>query len=196
MSHSPAITRVLNEIEDGGPQASADLFVMVYDDLRAQAERQMAHERVDHTLQPTALVHDAFLRIAGSNIEQKWNSPAHFYAAAARAMQRILIDHARSRSRLKRGGDRVQLTWIDIVSANQPISHEQLLELDDALHKLEQSDEPVADLVRLRLYAGLSVGDAAKVLQISRTMAYELWDYALAWFSVDLGPSDRGRPVS
>lgn len=196
MSHSPAITRVLNEIKDGDQQVSADLFALVYEDLRAQAERQMAHERVDHTLQPTALVHDAFLRIAGANNEQKWNSRAHFYAAAARAMQRILIDHARSKSRLRRGGDRVQLTWIDMDSPSQPISHEQLLELDDALHKLEQSDEPVAELVRLRLYAGLSVGDAAEVLQISRTMAYELWDYALAWFSVELGPSDRGRSVS
>ncbi|APZ93265.1 ECF-type sigma factor [Fuerstiella marisgermanici] len=187
------VTQILHQVAAGNDQAAGDLLPLVYEDLRKQASQQMALERVNHTLQATALVHDAYLRIMGSDHDKKWDSRAHFYAAASSAMRRILIDHARSRSRLKRGGDRVQLTWIDMEIPDQPISHEQLLELDDALQKLEQSDEQVAELVRLRLYAGLSVTESAEILKISRTVAYELWDYALAWFAVELRPSDCPR---
>ncbi len=184
MRHSSDITQVLQQLDDGEDLASERLFPLVYEELRRQAARQMALERANHTLQPTVLVHDAYLRLAGSG--QRWDSRGHFYASAARAMRRILIDHARSKARLKRGGDRQRVEFSEIADSKRSISPEQLLELDDALTKLEDQDQQVAELVRLRLYAGLSVTDAAGILQISRTVAYENWDYALAWFALEL----------
>ena len=186
MNQANEITQVLQLSMAGDEKASVDLLPLVYEELRSLAERQMAMERANHTLQATALVHDAYLRLVGSTSGENWDSRGHFYAAAAKSIRRILIEHARSKARMKRGGDRIRIDLIDLASPAKEITSEHLLELDDALTKLEQCDGEVAELVRLRLYAGLSVGEAAKALKISRTVAYERWDYALSWFSVEL----------
>lgn len=186
MNKANEITQILQQMTSGNERASADLLPLVYEELRTLAARQMAMQRANHTLQATALVHDAYLRLVGADAGKNWDSRGHFYAAAAKSIRRILIDHARSRARLKRGGDRVQVDVVDFAGPDKEITSEHLLELDDALVKLEQCDEEVAELVRLRLYAGLSVSEAAKVLKISRTVAYERWDYALSWFSLEL----------
>jgi RNA polymerase sigma factor (TIGR02999 family) len=194
MESAPDITAILNKISSGDGQAVDELLPLVYDELRQQAATQMAKERSDHTLQATALVHDAYLRLLGSRSQPNFESQGHFFAAAAKAMQRILVDHARGKARLKRGGDRLQVDLTDVRDERQSrtIGPEQLLELDEALEKLETADPQVAELVRLRLYAGLSVTEAAKVLGISRTVAYERWDYAMSWFAIELGES---RPM-
>lgn len=186
MDSSLEITQILRQVEAGNELAAQDLLPLVYNQLRTLAAQKMALERDDHTLQATALVHDAYLRLVEVNEEQDWDSRGHFFAAAATAMRRILIEHARSKARLKRGGDLVRVDVTDIANPERGIRPEQLLELDDALQKLEQNDEDVAELVRLRLYTGLSVTEAAKVMKISRTTAYERWDYALSWFSLEL----------
>jgi RNA polymerase sigma factor (TIGR02999 family) len=185
------ITSILNKISAGDGRAKDELLPLVYEELRRQAAIQMVNERPDHTLQATALVHDAYLRLLGSASQPNWASQTHFYAAAATAMRRILVDHARGKARLKRGGDRVEVQLSDVRDERQShsITPERLLELDDALQKLEVSDKQVAELVRLRVYAGLSVTKAAKVLGISRTVAYERWKYAMAWFAVELADS-------
>ncbi|MCS7465547.1 ECF-type sigma factor [Stieleria sp. ICT_E10.1] len=180
------VTRLLRKVEGGNCHASADLLPLVYEELRLLASRHMATERSDHTLQATALVHDAYLRLVGSDSGQGWDSRAHFFAAAAKAMRRILIEHARSKASLKRGGDRDRVEVGDLAEFRAEITPEQLLELDDALVKLGRVDEQAAELVRLRLYAGLTVAEAAKVMEISRTVAYERWDYAVSWFTVEL----------
>lgn len=189
MSPDFDITSILNKISSGDGGAVDELLPLVYEELRRQATIQMANERPDHTLQATALVHNAYVRLLGSQSKPNWESRTHFLAAAATAMRRILVDHARGKARLKRGGDRIQLELSDVRDERQTqaITPERLLELDDALQKLEVSDVQVAELVRLRVYAGLSVTEAAKVMGISRTVAYERWEYAMAWFAVELG---------
>ncbi|MEM8671697.1 MAG: ECF-type sigma factor [Planctomycetota bacterium] len=189
MKSAPDITSILNRISSGESGAVDELLPLVYSDLHLQASKRMANERSDHTLQATALVHDAYMRLLGSRSKPNFASQRHFFAAAAKAMQRILVDHARARSRKKRGGDRIRIELSDVGDHREKaiFGPDQMLELDDALHKLETIDPPVAELVRLRLYTGLSVTEAAGVLGVSRTVAYEQWDYALSWFAVEVG---------
>lgn len=184
----PEITQLLQRVAGGDQMATEELLPRVYEELRKQATKQMAGERSNHTLQATALVHDAYLRLVGASGEMNWDSAGHFYASAARAMRRILVDHARAKAAEKRGGNlqRVELSDFRAPDGRRGISSEELLELDDVLDKLEKQDEQVAELIRLRLYAGLSVTEAAKALGISRTVAYERWDYATSWFKVEL----------
>lgn len=181
------VTRVLEQIRAGNDLAARDLLPLVYEELRNLAVNRMFFERSEHTLQATALVHEAYVRLVDSPNSKHWDSKGHFFAAAAEAMRRILIEHARQKNSLKRGGDfnRVALTSCGEINAD-PMTLDEIIELDDALQKLEAEDEIVAQLVRLRLYAGLSVAEAAKVMEISRTVAYEHWDYALAWFHAEL----------
>ena len=176
--------------------ATDELFPLVYHELRRRASRQMANEREDHTLQPTALVHDVYLRMVAGHQTQRWESKAHFFAAAANAMRRILIDYARKQSRKKRGGDFRRHDLIDVCLPQTSVTAEQLLELDDALQKLESSDSQVAELVRLRIFAGLSITEAAPVLRVSRTAGYELWNYALAWFSIEFSSWKAANTVA
>lgn len=189
-SKPPEITQILQRVSHGDRLATEELLPLVYAELRRQAEIQMAGERADHTLQATALVHDAYIRLVSRN-SIDWDSAAHFYAAAARAMRRLLVDHARAKSAEKRGGAWTRIEMSDVRAADGigGISSQELLELDDALVKLEGCDEQVAELVRLRLYGGLSVTEAAKAMGISRTVAYDLWDYATSWFKVELAES-------
>lgn len=182
------VTKVLDRIEIGDPRGPEDLLPLVYEELRTLASNRMSLERSSHTLQATALVHEAYLRLLASPQGFHWDSKGHFFAAAAEAMRRILIEHARRRNSDKRGGGfkRVDLSQCDLDHRSE-LTLDEILALDDAVQNLEQEDQEVAQLVRLRLYAGLSVTEASKVMDISRSMAYEYWEYALAWFSAELG---------
>ena len=173
------VTQILSAISDGDPQAAEELLPLVYEELRRLAEQKMSREKVDHTLQPTALVHEVFLRLVGAS-PIDWESRAHFFAAAAKAMRRILIDEARRKKRLKRGGDRCRID-LDNVDLAATASSDELIALDEALAKLETEDPTKAELVRLRYFAGLTLEQVAEILQISRATASRYWTYARAW---------------
>jgi RNA polymerase sigma factor (TIGR02999 family) len=179
------VTRVLADIERGDPRAAGELLPLVYDELRRLAAQKMAHESPDQTLQPTALVHEAYLRLVNGDEAQSWNGRGHFFGAAAEAMRRILVENARRKGRDKRGAGlkRVSLDQVDFAAAAAPA---QLLALDEALEKLAAADEPAAKLVELRFFAGFSIEQAADVLGISRASAYRLWSYARASLHCEL----------
>jgi RNA polymerase sigma factor (TIGR02999 family) len=185
MGNAVNITQILSKIQSGDSQAPSDLLPLIYDELRQLAAARMLNERSDHTLQATALVHEAYLRLVDPSDVQDWDSRGHFFSAAAAAMQRILVDHARSKAAAKHGGQAARVEMTEFVEDSTKVTPEQLLELDETLQKLEQEDPVVAELVRLRLYAGLSVTEGAKVIGVSRTTAYEYWNFALAWYSVE-----------
>jgi RNA polymerase sigma factor (TIGR02999 family) len=175
-----SITVVLNAIESGQARTE-DLLPLVYDELRKLAAGQMRHEQAGQTLQATALVHEAFLRLVGDDTAT-WQNRRHFFGAAAIAMQRILVEQARRKSRLKHGGDRqeVELSQIDMV-VDEAKSDDELMALDEAL-TIFQSEEPAkAELVRLRYFAGLTEEEAALALNISRATASRWWTYSKAW---------------
>jgi RNA polymerase sigma factor (TIGR02999 family) len=176
------VTCILSAIEQGDPRAAEQLLPLVYEELRRLANAKMAHEKPGQTLQATALVHEAYLRLVDGEKAQHWASRRHFFAAAAEAMRRILIEHARRNRSEKRGGGRtrVDLAEADPVSIADPC---QLVELDDALAQLEHEDREAGELVKLRLFAGLSVEQASVLLGISRAAAYRHWTYARAWLN-------------
>lgn len=171
------VTRILTAIENGDPHAAADLLPLVYGGLRELAAAKMAGESPDHTLDATALVHEAFLRLVG---DQRFDGRGHFFAAAAVAMRRILVNHARDRDRLKRGGGRVRLELLDQVGslAEDP---DLILSLDDLLTRLGAEDAAAAQVAQLHLFGGLSVEEAAGAIGISRAASYRNWKYARAW---------------
>src|SRR5262245_10024624 len=179
------VTRILSAIEAGDPRAAEQLLPLVYDELRQLAAARMAEERVDHTLQPTALVHEAYLRLVEGAPNAGWDSRGHFFAAAAEAMRRILVDAARTRGARKRGGawKRIDLNHVDPVGQAAP---DDLLELDDTLDKLARQDPRAAQLLKLRFFAGLSIEQAGESLGLSRTTAYERWAFARAWLYNEL----------
>jgi RNA polymerase sigma factor (TIGR02999 family) len=181
------VTRILSAISEGDPQAASRLLPLVYDELRRLAAARMAQESPGQTLQPTALVHEAYLRlVAGPGGEEVcFDSRGHFFAAAAEAMRRILIDGARRRGRVKRGGarSRVDLDDADVASVAAP---DELLLIDEAIGKLAQEDPRAAQLVRLRYFAGLSVEEAAELSGLPRSTAYDHWSYARAWLHHEL----------
>ena len=173
------VTEILHSIEDGDPSAAEELLPLIYDELRKLAAAKMAQESPDHTLQATALVHEAYLRLVDVEKAQHWNSRGHFYGAAAEAMRRILIENARRKVRQKHGGQlqHVPLQPEDLISETPP---EELLAIDDALTKLEKTDRQAARLVELQYFAGLTVEEAANLMGIPRSTAYEHWAYARA----------------
>jgi RNA polymerase sigma factor (TIGR02999 family) len=179
------VTRIISAIQQGDPQAADKLLPLVYDELRLLAAQKMAQEKPGQTLQATALVHEAFLRLVDAEKAQPWDSRRHFFAAAAEAMRRILIENARRKKQGKRGGarKRLDLKDIDIVDGTSP---EALLIIDDALDKLAREDAEAAQLVKLRYFAGLSIEDAAESIGISRSTAYEHWAYARARLRLEL----------
>lgn len=185
----PDITQLLHEIEDGDPQAASELLPLVYDELRKLAAAKMAAERDDHTLQATALVHEAFLRLVRSSYADEWNSRGHFFAAAAEAMRRILVDHARNTNRLKRGSD-AQRVSLDAVEQFWKPQYCNILDLHDALDRLEQESPHAAELVKLRCFAGQSQKDAAVLLGISERTAKRWWTFARAWLYNSLKSSE------
>jgi RNA polymerase sigma factor (TIGR02999 family) len=182
------ITSMLSAIEQGDPRAAEDLLPLVYDELRRLAERKLAQERPGQTLQPTALVHEAYLRLVVNNGAQHWDGHGHFFAAAAEAMRRILVEAARRKSRLKNGGGLVkEANPPDIPCPQRP---ERLLALDEALDELARVDPRAAELVKLRFFAGLSNADAASALEMAPRTADQVWSYARAWLRERLGDDE------
>ena len=181
------VTRLLEEAAQGREQAADQLLPLVYEQLKKIAQRRMADERPEHTLQATALVHEAYLRLVGDE-DPKWANRAHFFKAASEAMRRILIDHARKRGRIKRGGDqkRVTISVADLAYTENP---QEILVLDEAIQRLEPQDPQMAEVVRLRFYAGLSVEETANVLGVSRSTVKRDWGVARAWLFRELGES-------
>jgi RNA polymerase sigma factor (TIGR02999 family) len=174
------VTGILQAIEGGDPHAAEQLLPLVYDELRNLAAARLAREKPGQTLQPTALVHEAYLRLMGPAGGRTWDSRGHFFAAAAEAMRRILIDSARRKRRRKRGGAlrRVQL---DPAQLSYSSAAEDLLDLNDALDALAAEDPQAAQFVQLRYFAGLSVEEAAEMVGLSRSAACAHWAYARAW---------------
>jgi RNA polymerase sigma factor (TIGR02999 family) len=173
------VTRLLERAGGGDPHAARELLPIVYGQLRARARKEMAGEKAGHTLQPTALVHEAYLRLVG-NRELAWDNRAHFYVAAAEAMRRILIEHARKKGRLKRGGDRRRIP-LNVVDLAERGDVEEILSLDDAVRRLEERDRRMADVVRLRFYSGLSETETAAALGVSERTVRREWSTARAW---------------
>lgn len=174
------VTRVLSAIEQGDPTAADRLLPLVYDELRKLAARRLAHERSGQTLQATALVHEAYLRLVGDEQARDWNGRRHFFAAAAEAMRRIVIDRARGRRRLKRGGG-AQRVDLDLGVIPDGAPGEDLIDLDEALQLLERDDPVGAGLVKLRFFAGLGQAEAAEALGLPRRTADRHWAFARAW---------------
>jgi RNA polymerase sigma factor (TIGR02999 family) len=179
------VTRILSAIEQGDPHAPEQLLPLVYDELRKLAADKLAHEKPGQTIQATALVHEAYLRLVDVDQAQNWNSRGHFFAAAAEAMRRILIENARSKARQKRGGgwQRVDFEELDVITS---VSPGQLLALDEALARLTALDHLAGELVKLRYFAGLALDQAAGALGVSTATAYRHWAYARAWLSSEL----------
>jgi RNA polymerase sigma factor (TIGR02999 family) len=174
------VTRILSAVERGDPHAAEELLPLVYDELRRLAAEKMVQERPGQTLEATALVHEAYVRLVKSENVSHWNSKGHFFAAAAEAMRRILVENARRKRGKKYGGGCQRVNLEEAVSyALEPA--EELLSLSDALDKLNQEDPKKAELVKLRYFAGLSVQEAADVLGISRATADRYWSYAKVW---------------
>lgn len=174
------VTRILARIEDGNLDAADELLPLVYDELRKLAADRLRQEHVDRSLDATALVHEAYLRLVAGEQNQGWDGKGHFFAAAAEAMRRILINRARDRKRLKRGGDRKRLDLSNVnVALDTP--DEVLLEMDEALQKLADEDAQAAELVKLKFFAGLSLKDTSASLGLSRRQGDRVWAFARAW---------------
>jgi len=173
------VTRILERVQQGEAQAAEELLPLVYDELRKLAAHKMAHEPPGQTLQPTALVHEAWLRLAGSE-NQRWANRGHFFAVAAEAMRRILIERARRRQRVRHGGgqERVDVAEVEIAA---PENDERLLEVHEALDQLAREDREKADVVKLRFFVGLTDREVAEVLGLSERTVERHWAYAKAW---------------
>jgi RNA polymerase sigma factor (TIGR02999 family) len=188
------VTRILSAIEHGDPQAADQLLPLVYGELRKLAAERMAREKSGQTLQATALVHEAYLRVVGGNEAQHWNSRGHFFAAAAEAMRRILVENARRKRRVKHGG---QFRRVDLDAARpvSPDPEDDLEALDEALRRLETTDPPAARLVKLRFFAGLTMPEAARALGVPLRTAERNWTYARAWLhrALAAGPGASGE---
>jgi RNA polymerase sigma factor (TIGR02999 family) len=188
------VTRILAAIEQGDPQSAEQLLPLVYTELRKLAAQRLAHEAPGQSLQATALVHEAYLRLVDVETVQHWDSRGHFFAAAAEAMRRILIEKARRRKRLKRGGDRRRVELVDRgLSYAEPV--EEVIAIDEVLGQLAREDPQAAELIKLHFFAGLAIEDAAEIVGFSRSTAYEHWAYARAWLHRRLGESLGGKRV-
>jgi RNA polymerase sigma factor (TIGR02999 family) len=187
------VTRILCAIEQGDVHATEQLLPLVYDELRRLAAQKLTQEKPGQTLQATALVHEAYLRLVDSDKVSNWNSRGHFFAAAAEAMRRILINRARDKKRLKRGGgwQRVDLDHLTVVDE---ATEEELLALDEALERLAQENPVCAELVQLRFFAGLTLDEAAASLGLARRTADRTWAYARAWLYEALSAGEASEP--
>lgn len=179
------VTQILQQIEDGDPSAAEQLLPLVYDELRKLAAARMANESPDHTLQATALVHEAYVRLVDGHQAQHWNSRGHFFGAAAEAMRRILVESARSKQRQKRspGGQRVELESAHALTGPDA---SDLLEVDDALNKLSKIDPTKAELVKLRYFAGLTMPEASAALGLALSTAERHWTFARTWLFAEM----------
>ena len=179
------VTRILSAVEQGDPHAAAQLLPLVYDELRRLAAQRLVREKPGQTLEATALVHEAYLRLVGADSAGHWDSRGHFFAAAAEAMRRILVENARHK-RSRKGGGGLQRRELADIEATFNTVPEDLLAVDDALTKLERKNRPAADLAKLRLFTGLTVDEAADSLGISRRSGFRLWTYARAFLQAEL----------
>jgi RNA polymerase sigma factor (TIGR02999 family) len=186
------VTRILEQIQGGDPAAAGRLLPLIYEELRQLAAHKLAQEKPGQTLQATALVHEAYLRLVAGERAQHWDSRGHFFAAAAEAMRRILVENVRRKTSQKRGGsaERVPLDQIDIAL---PTPDDDLLALDEALDQLTAERQDVAELVKLRFFAGLTMDEAAEALGISPATAYRHWNYARAWLFRAVGDKSSDR---
>jgi RNA polymerase sigma factor (TIGR02999 family) len=187
------VTRILSALEQGDPRAAEQLLPLVYDELRKLAAQRLAQEKPGQTLQPTALVHEAYLRLVDADQARSWNSRGHFFAAAAEAMRRILVENARRKRSRKHGGDRARED-LDQVQPARPEPREEVLALDDALTRLAATDATAARLVELRYFAGLTLPEAAEALGVSARTAGRLWAFGRAWLRREVegdGPDDN-----
>jgi RNA polymerase sigma factor (TIGR02999 family) len=191
MPPSREVTRVLSALEHGDPHAASQLLPLVYDELRQLAARRMAQEKLGQTLDATALVHEAYLRLVGEPDGNRWNSRGHFFAAAAEAMRRILVENARHKHRLRHGGGRQRLD-LDAVDPTVQAADDRLLALGEALERLAGEEAQVAEVVKLRYFAGLTIEQTAATLGISVRTANRHWAYARAWLYHQLGPTGEG----
>jgi RNA polymerase sigma factor (TIGR02999 family) len=185
------VTRILASIQQGDSTAASQLLPLVYDELRKLAAFHLAHEKVGQTLQPTALVHEAYLRLVrgqgqGGADAVKWDGRGHFFAAAATAMRRILVESARRRQRVKHGGGRERVTLDELDVPVRP-TDDRILALDEALTRLAEVDPEAAQIVQLHFFAGQSIDDVADALGVSRTTAYRQWAHARAWLRLAIG---------
>lgn len=181
------VTRILNAIEQGNTRAADDLLPLVYEELRLLAAQKMLQERPGQTLQATALVHEAYLRLVEGEC-QHWSSRAHFFKTAAEAMRRILIENARRKRSLKSGGDHTRTDFSEAtVAIGKDLEADDLIALDEALQRLSKKDKPKADLVKLRYFAGLTIEQSAEFLGISVATAKRYWIYARAWLIREVG---------
>ena len=190
MASMSEVTQLLDQIQHGDPQAAADLLPLVYAELRRLAAARLAHEKPGQTLDATALVHEAYLRLVGPADDERWRSRGHFFAAAAEAMRRILVELARRKSRKKRGGERVRMK-LDEVEPAARAPGDDLLALDEALTRLAEADPIAAELVKLRYFAGMTIPQAADALGIGTRSADRLWSYARAWLRNALSDSQE-----
>jgi RNA polymerase sigma factor (TIGR02999 family) len=181
------VTRILSANDSGDPHAAEQLLPLVYEELRKLAAQRLAQEKPGQTLEATALVHEAYLRLVGGNEAQHWNSRGHFFAAAAEAMRRILVENARRKRRAKHGGDRQRIELDETLAVADP--RKDLLALDDALDQLAAQEPIKAELVKLRYFAGLSLEEAAALLRISPATAKRYWAVARAWLFAALSES-------
>jgi RNA polymerase sigma factor (TIGR02999 family) len=187
------VTQILSAIEQGDPQAAGELLPLVYDELRKLASQRLGQEKPGQTLPATALVHEAYLRLVDQDTAPNWNSRGHFFAAAAEAMRRILIESARRKASVKHGGRHQQVDLDSACAATQPPSSD-LLALDEALSKLATSEPAKAELVKLRYFAGLTMPEAATVLGISLATAERYWTFARCWLYAELNDENRPPP--
>jgi RNA polymerase sigma factor (TIGR02999 family) len=185
------VTRILSAIDEGDPRAAEQLLPLVYSELRRLATVKMANESPGQTLQATALVHEAFLRLVDKDQPQNWNGRGHFFAAAAEAMRRILVERARHKQSLKAGGGRRRQELPDIELAGGG-NRLDLLALDAALEKLEQQDSRRAQVIKLRFFTGLTIAETAKVLGVSESTADNDWAYARSWLRVEIEGQNSG----
>lgn len=179
------VTQILSQIEDGNLKAAEQLLPLVYDELRKLAAAKMAAERPEHTLQATALVHEAYVRLVDAKQVQHWDSRGHFFSAAAAAMQRILVEQARRKQRLKRGGEQNRLPLEDMAIESE-LPTDELLAMDEAIAKLQREDPEKAKVVQLRFFMGMSHNEIADVLGLSAVTIRRYWRYARAWLRREL----------
>jgi RNA polymerase sigma factor (TIGR02999 family) len=180
------VTRILSAVEAGEPREAERLLPLVYDELRRLAAQRLAREKPGQTLQATALVHEAYLRLVDAETIQRWDSRGHFFAAAAEAMRRILVEQARRKGRLRHGGGLQRVDLLDAAVAAEPFDDEQILLLDGALTRLADARPQAAVLVKLRFFSGLTVDEAAPMLGLSPRTAQRLWAFARAWLRRDM----------
>jgi RNA polymerase sigma factor (TIGR02999 family) len=179
------VTHILSAIEQGDPHAAEELLPLVYDELRKLAAQKMAQEKPGQTLEATALVHEAYMRLVDAERVQQWDSRGHFFAAAAEAMRRILVDRAREKGREKRGG-KLQKVNIDAIDLATTATADQLVAIDDALTRLAIDDSAAAQIVKLRYFAGMTIEEAGRAIGVSTATAYRHWNYARAWLYSEL----------